>query len=77
MKKNNTPYIINYFEANKDKSVIFTLASNMILEGKVPLETILSEVVIYLDTQVKTQRFILDCFVVPKTEVYRGKGVRK
>lgn len=77
MKKNNTPYIINYFEANKDKSIIFTLASNMIAEGKVPLETILSEVVIYLDTQVKTQRFILDCSVVSKTEVYRGKGVRK
>ena len=77
MKKNNTPYIINYFEANKDKSIIFTLASNMVSEGKVPLETILSEVIIYLDTQVKTQRFILDMASVPQTEVYRGKGVKK
>lgn len=77
MKKNNTPYIINYFEANKDKSIIFTLASNLVTEGKVPLETILSEVVIYLDTQVKTQRFILDSATSPRATVYQGKGVRK
>lgn len=77
MKKNNTPYIINYFEANKDKSIIFTLASNMVSEGKVPLETILSEVVIYLDSQVKTQRFILDNLNAPQPVIYRGAGVKR
>lgn len=56
---NNPKSIIKFFEDNKDSSIIFTLALAMVKEGKVPLEVIMSEVIIYQFNQVTNYQLVL------------------
>lgn len=51
--------IIKFFEDNKDNSIIFTLALAMVKEGKVPLEVIMSEVIIYQFNNISNYKHIL------------------
>lgn len=51
--------VINYIQAHKDDAVIFTLADELFKEGKMNNQDIILEVIIYLNTLVKTKESIL------------------
>lgn len=52
--------IINYIQNHKDDAVIFTLANELFKEGKVNNQDVVLEVIIYLNTLVKTKESILN-----------------